>query len=373
MRDTQLPDMVDRVEEGTVSRGPVMMEELENQRFQSDVDTAYLQRYHLRSAERKPLQQRLKETRDKRDLARLSGSSGSDKNSDAADASGRAGHVDAPERSSEITCDQAEQRELQYLLNQFKRHDNGLSEEEKDALKEKYKNLTRASFGVADLVPTLSKDMAQTFNAVKAVMGEFDPEKNGKQNEALKLFDQFEANIGHDALVSNLNKVAALNAKERMPSQLSTRHVMNIWFAKNLLLIQSCYASAADLRGHFSGTCDIKQVASERETVRLLLKAPSMDDRSTDAFVNKLFDPTGVDAAQKANACRAVRRCVGDLPITLWPIESLQQRQDFLIKLDEMAIGSDQLRSGAQPKKILMEIRERARIERSRELERNAG
>jgi hypothetical protein len=264
-------------------------------------------------------------------------------------------------RQSNATCN----------ICSINRRDNGLSEDEKNELKEKYKNLTRSSFGVADVVPTLSKEMAQTFNAVKTVMGGHDPAKNGKQHDALNLFDQFEANIGHEGLVANLNKVAALNAKERMPSALGARHVMNIWFAKNLLLIQSCHASAADLRGQFSGACQIKQVASERDTVRLLLKAPSIDDRSTGAFVNKLFDPSGVDASQHANGCRAVRRCVGDLPITLWPIESLQQRQDLLFKLDEMAIGSDKQRTGIPSEKALTEIRQRARIERGRQLERN--
>ena len=365
--------MNELVEEGPVRRGPVMMEELENQRFQSDVDAAYLQRYNLRSTERKPLPQRLKEARDKRDGGRLSGGSTNDKDIDDADASDRIAQIDDLDPSTQLTSEQAEQYELTYLLSQFKRSNNGLSDKEKEALKEKYKNFARASFRTAEVVPTLSKEMAETFNAVKVVMGDFDAEKNGKQHEALKLFDKFEANLGHVGLISNLNKVAALNAKERMPSELSTRHVMNIWFAKNLLLIQSCYASATDLRGHFSGVCQIKIVASERETVRLLLKAPSMDDRSTDAFVNKLFEPEGVDEAQKAQACRAVRRCVSDLPITLWPIDALQQRQDFLIRLDEMAIGSDQQRTGIQPKKVLIEIRERARIERVRQLEGSAG
>ena len=96
-----------------------------------------------------------------------------------------------------------------------------------------------------------------------------------------------------------------------------------------------------------------------------------MDDRSTDGFINKLFDANEVDTLQKAHACRAVRQCVGDLPITLWPIEGLQQRQDFLIKLDELAIGSDAQRFGAQPKKVLIEIRERARIERARQIDRS--
>ena len=373
MRDTQLPDQAGQVDEGPVSRGPVMMEELENQRFQSDVDVAYQQRHLLRSAERKPLQQRLKDVRDKKESGRLGSGLETEKNSNATSGSGRVDGADGAAQSGEITCDQAEQRDLQYLLNQFKRRDNGLSDDEKEVLKEKYKNLARSSFGVAEVVPTLSKDMAQTFAAVTAVMGNFEPEKNGTQHEALKLFDQFEANIGHEGLVANLNKVAALNAKERMPSVLGTRHVMNIWFAKNLLLIQSCYARATDLRGEFSGACQIKEVASERETVRLLLKAPSMDDRSTSAFVDNLFNPANVDASQRAHACRAVRRCVGDLPITLWPVESLQQRQDFLIKLDEMAIGSDQRRAGIPSEKVLMEIRQRARIERGRQLERNAG
>ena len=372
MRDTRLPDMDARVEEGSVQRGPVMMEELENQRFQSDVDAAYQQRNNLRSTERKPLPQRLKEARDKRDGGRISDGSTNGNDIGDADATDGIAHADDLDPSNQITSDQAEQHELSYLLKQFKRSNNGLSDAEKEALKEKYKNFARSSFRTAEVVPTLSKEMADTFNAVKRVMGDFDAEKNGKQHEALKLFDKFEANLGHVGLISNLNKVAALNAKERMPTELSTRHVMNIWFAKNLLLIQSCYASATDLRGHFSGVCQIKVVASERETVRLLLKAPSMDDRSTDAFINKLFDPAGIDDSQKAQACRAVRRCVSDLPITLWPIDALQQRQDFLVRLDEMAIGSDQQRIGIQSKKVLIEIRERARIERARQLEGSA-
>ena len=372
-RDTPHPEMVDLVADGTVSRGPVMMEELENQRFQSDVDALYLQRYNLCSAERKPLSQRLKEPRDKRDVSRSTASGADDNTIESANPVDRVDQADLADPSRQVTYDQAEKNELNYLLGQFKRSNNGLSDEEKDALKEKYKNLTRSSFLVAEVLPTLSTEMANTFNTVKAVMGDFEADKNGKQHEALKLFDKFEENLGHVRLVSNLNKVAALNAKERMPSALSTRHVMNIWFAKNLLLIQSCYASATDLRGHFSGVCQLKAVASERETVRLLLKTPSMDDRSTDAFINKLFDPSGVDESQKAKACRAVRRCVSDLPITLWPIDALQQRQDFLIRLDEMAIGSDQQRIGVQPKKILLEIRERARIERVRHVERSAG
>ncbi len=348
-----------------------MLEELENQRFQTEVDAAHQHRHHLRGAERKPLQQRLKDVRDKKISGKINSESDSVKSSDTASATDEVDNAEFATQPDEITCDQAEQRELQYLLNQFSRRDNGLSEEEKNELKEKYKNLSRSSFAVADVVPTLSKEMTHTFNSVKNVMSDFDPAKNGRQHDALKLFDQFEANIGHEGLVANLNKVAALNAKERMPSALGARHVMNIWFAKNLLLIQSCHASAADLRGQFSGTCQIKQVASERETVRLLLKAPSIDDRSTGAFVNKLFDPTSVNASQHANGCRAVRRCVGDLPITLWPIESLQQRQDLLFKLDEMAIGSDQQRSGIPSEKALTEIRQRARIERGRQLERN--
>lgn len=373
VRDTRPPDTVGQSEQGHASRGPVMMEELENQRFQSDVDAAYQHRHQMRGAERKPLQQRLKDVRDKKATGKPGGGSGSEKSSDAANSAGSVDEVEHAAQADEITCDQAEQRDLQYLLKQFSRRDNGLSDDEKNELKEKYKNLTRSSFGVADVVPTLSKEMAHTFNAVKTVMGDFDPANNGKQHDALKLFDQFEANIGHEGLVANLNKVAALNAKERLPAALGVRHVMNIWFAKNLLLIQSCHASAADLRGQFSGTCQIKQVASERETVRLLLKAPSIDDRATGAFVNKLFDPTSADASQHANACRAVRRCVGDLPITLWPIESLQQRQDLLLKLDEMAIGSDQQRSGVPSEKLLIEIRQRARIERGRQLARSAG
>ena len=371
--DVRLSEAVSQVDEGRASRGPVMIEELENQRFQSDVDAAYQQRHILRSAERKPLQQRLKDVRDKKMSSQLSSASGGGKSSDAADSSERVDSAEGAIKSDELTSDQAEQRDLQYLLKQFKRPDNGLSESEKETLKEKYRNLARSSFGVADVVPTLSKDMARTFAAVKTVMGKFDPEKTGTQHEALKLFDQFEDSIGHAGLVADLNKVAALNAKERMPSVLGTRHVMNIWFAKNLLLIQSCYARATDLRGEFSGTCQIKEVASERETVRLLLKAPSMDDRSTSAFVDNLFNPASVDASQRAHACRAVRRCVGDLPITLWPIESLQQRQDFLIKLDEMAIGSDRQRSGIPSEKALIEIRQRARIERGRHFERNSG
>ena len=366
-RDTQLPETLGRVDEGPVSRGPVMMEELENQRFQSDVDAAYVLRHNMRATERKPLPQRLKEAREKKEIGRGTSGTGSGKDSDAVGASDRVDGAADLDQASEVTLEQAQQRDLRGLLDQFKRQNNGLSDTEKEILKEKYKNFTRSSFGIAEVVPTLSKEMAVTFNAVKNVMGEFDPEKNGKQSEALKLFDEFEANIGHDNLVQNLNKVAALNAKERMPSVLGTRHVMNIWFAKNLLLIQSCYASATDLRGHFSGTCQIKAVASERDTVRLLLKAPSMDDRSTDGFVGKLFNADEADVHQKALACRAVRRCVGDLPITLWPIESLQQRQDFLIKLDEMAMGSDQQRSQVPPKKLLVEIRERARIERLRQ------
>lgn len=371
MRDARLPDMVGKSEEARASRGPVMLEELENQRFQTEVDAAHQHRHHLRGAERKPLQQRLKDVRDKKISGKINSESDSVKSSDTASATDEVDNAEFATQPDEITCDQAEQRELQYLLNQFSRRDNGLSEEEKNELKEKYKNLSRSSFAVADVVPTLSKEMTHTFNSVKNVMSDFDPAKNGRQHDALKLFDQFEANIGHEGLVANLNKVAALNAKERMPSALGARHVMNIWFAKNLLLIQSCHASAADLRGQFSGTCQIKQVASERETVRLLLKAPSIDDRSTGAFVNKLFDPTSVNASQHANGCRAVRRCVGDLPITLWPIESLQQRQDLLFKLDEMAIGSDQQRSGIPSEKALTEIRQRARIERGRQLERN--
>ena len=366
-RDTQLPEPLGRVDEGAVSHGPVMMEELENQRFQSDVDAAYVLRHNLRATERKPLPQRLKEAREKKEIGRGRSGKSSDKDADAVGASDHLDGAADLDQACELTLEQAQQRDLRQLLNQFKRQDNGMSDTEKEALKEKYKNLTRSSFGIADVVPTLSKEMAVTFNAVKTVMGEFDPEKNGKQNEALKLFDDFEAKIGHENLVQNLNKVAALNAKERMPSVLGTRHVMNIWFAKNLLLIQSCYASASDLRGHFSGTCQIKTVASERETVRLLLKAPSMDDRATDGFVSKLFDADEADVHQKALACRAVRRCVGDLPITLWSVESLQQRQDFLIKLDELAMGSDQQRSSTPPNKLLIEIRERARIERIRQ------
>ena len=352
-----------------------MLEELENQRFVADVDAAYTERHTLQSTERKPLPQRLKEAREKKEVARSGGASGNDKNADAADASDAVDKVNTLgdlDRAGEVTLEQAQRQDLRQLLNQFKRRDNGLAESEQEALKEKYKNLTRSSFGIADVVPTLSKEMATTFNAVKTVMGEYDPQKNGTQHEALKLFDQFEAGIGHEHLVVNLNKVAALNAKERLPAVLGTRHVMNIWFAKNLLLIQSCYASASDLRGQIAGTCQIKAVASERDTVRLLLKAPSMDDRSTDGFINKLFDAKEVDDHQKAHACRVVRRCVGDLPITLWPAEGLQQRQDFLIKLDELAIGSDQ-RSALQPKKVLIEIRERARIERARQFDRSVG
>ena len=366
-RDTQLSEPLGRVEEGPVSRGPVMIEELENQRFQSDVDAAHVLRHNLHATERKPLPQRLKETRERKDIGRGTSGKSGDKDADAVGGPNRLEGAADLDHASELTLEQAQQRDLGSLLDQFKRHDNGLSDTEKEELKEKYKNLTHRSFGIAEIVPTLSKEMAVTFNAVKTVMGEFNPEKNVKQHEALKLFDEFEANIGHENLVQNLNKVAALNAKERMPSVLGTRHVMNIWFAKNLLLIQSCYASAADLRGHFSGTCQIKTMASERETVRLLLRAPSMDDRSTDGFVGKLFTADQADVHKKALACRAVRRCVGDLPITLWPVESLQQRQDFLIKLDELAMGSDKQRSTIPSNKLLIEIRERARIERLRQ------
>jgi hypothetical protein len=118
VRDARLPDMVSQGDEGRASRGPVMMEELENQRFQSDVDAAYQHRHQLRSAERKPLQQRLKDVRDKKVTGRAGGGSGSEKSGDATNAADRVDQVDHTAQPDEVTCDQAEQRDLQYLLNQ---------------------------------------------------------------------------------------------------------------------------------------------------------------------------------------------------------------------------------------------------------------
>ena len=111
---------------------------------------------------------------------------------------------------------------------------------------------------------------------------------------------------------------------------------------------------------------------SAADAGRLLLKAPSIDDRSALPFVSRLVPLESLGNQQKAAASRVIRRSVAELPTTLWPLEGMQQRQDLLRAIDEMGMHG---RGGSAPdllpsREARLAIRQRAKLEEILEIQR---
>lgn len=274
-------------------------------------------------------------------------------------------HSGPPDGSPAATRGQFEQAEMARLGQQLNLSGRGPSSEADLAeLKERHAESIHGGLDVEALLRDSSGGSRRQLTDDSALITGFKFESKGDAIKPLALLDNLESQFGKDRVdmaLLDVKKAVGAEARNRSregPGPQSWRS-FSLGAAYHALI--SCRAIGCDMRSKISGL-GIQPKASEAETSRLMLKAPSLDERTTEPFVAKLVDMDSVSAGKKSAVYRTVRSAVTALPTTMWPLDALPQRQLALSKLDELSLHAPSRDYGGSSLQSLTESRGRSRI-----------
>lgn len=258
-----------------------------------------------------------------------------------------------------------EHAEMERLRQHLNRSGRGPSSEEDLAeLKKKHAESINGGLDVAELLRESPGDSRRQLSEDTALITGFKFDSKDKAIEPITLLDNLEHQFGKDRVdvaLLDVKKAVGAEARKRSgdgPGPQSWR-AFSLGSAYHALI--SSRAIGSDMRSKISGL-GIQPKASENETSRLMLKAPLLDDRTAEPFVAKLIDMGNLSPNKRASVYRIVRNAVSTLPTTMWPLESLPQRQLALSKLDTLSFHTPSQEHGGSSLQALTESRERARI-----------
>lgn len=276
-------------------------------------------------------------------------------------------HVNSEAQSSAATATrgQFEQAEMTQLKQRLERGGGGPSSEADLAeLKRRHAESIHGGLDVEALLHDSSGSGRRHLSDDSALITGFKFDSKGDSIKPLALLDHLERQFGKDRVdvaLLDVKKAVAVEARSRSregPGPQSWRS-FSLGSAYHALI--SSRAIGVDMRSRISGL-GIQPKGSEAETSRLMLKAPSLDERTVEPFVAKLVDMDTVSPGKKAAVYRTVRSAVTELPTTMWPLDALSQRQLALSKLDELSLHRPSHACGGSSLQSRTESRERTRL-----------
>jgi hypothetical protein len=256
----------------------------------------------------------------------------------------------------------AEMSRLRQQLNQSGRGPS--SQEDLEELKKAHAESINRGLDIEELLSSSSGTGRRQLTDDTALITGFN---FGRQVEAIKplsLLDNLESQFGSDRVdVALLDIKKAVGAESRQrsrdgPGPQSWR-ALSLGNAYHALI--SSRAIGLDMCSKIS-SLGVQPKTSAAETSRLMLKVPSLDDRTAEPFVGKLVDMNTVSPEKKPAVYRTVRSAMTALPTTMWPLDTLSQRQLALSKLDELSHHQSSQEYGGSSLAFLTESRARARF-----------
>ncbi|MEB0136391.1 hypothetical protein QN362_13695 [Actimicrobium sp. CCC2.4] len=258
-----------------------------------------------------------------------------------------------------------EHAEMERLRRHLSRSGRGPSSEEDLAeLKKKHAESINGGLDVAELLRESPGDSRRQLSEETALITGFKFGSKGKAIDPITLLDNLEQQFGKDRVdvaLLDVKKAVGAEARKRPGDGPGPQSWRSFSLAAAYHALISSRAIGSDMRGKISGL-GIQPKASVNETSRLMLKAPLLDDRTAEPFVAKLFDMENVSPSKRPAVYRIVRTAVSTLPTTMWPLESLSQRQLALSKLDTLSFHAPSQEHGGSSLQLRTESRERARI-----------
>lgn len=258
-----------------------------------------------------------------------------------------------------------EDAEMARLRQQLERSGRGpSSEEDLNELKKKHAESINGGLDVEVLLGDSSGDSRRQLSDDTVKITGFKFDSKDKAIEPLALLDSLEHEFGKDRVdgaLLDVKKAVGAEARLRSAEGPGPRSWRSFALGKAYHALISSRAIGSDMRSKISGL-GAQPKGSEHDTNRLMLRAPLLDDRTAEPYVEKLVDMGNVSPDKKPGVYRAVRAAVSTLPTTMWPLDALPQRQLALSKLDELSFHAPSQERGGSSLQFRTESRERTRI-----------
>ncbi|GAA4016694.1 hypothetical protein [Actimicrobium antarcticum] len=217
---------------------------------------------------------------------------------------------------------------------------HGQSREDLEELKKKHAESVNGGMDVADVFRRQSSTGKRELSDLTVIMTGSEYGKGAKTIDAPGLLAHIEKNHAPkdvDTALADLQKLVGAEARKRVPDGPGPESHRSFTLCAAFHQMVSSRAIASDMCSRISAL-GVPPRTTAAEAGRLLLKAPTLDDRTAAPLVNRVANMDALSTTDKAAVCRVVRTAVADLPTTLWPLDGLPQRQNLLNKFDEMSM-----------------------------------
>lgn len=307
------------------------------------------------------LAQRLANPRERRPGASLASDPSLGKKEDGVD---EVDAADTPTRTATPTRGEFEEAELRRFREQMNNSRRGPdSDEELQAFK-KHAESVSSGVDVAALLREPEGQSRRQLSDATALVTGFKYDAKEKHVDASTLLTNIEAKFGKahvDTALLDLKQAVGIESRRRLSGGPGPESYRSYSLGAAYHALISSRAIATDMRGKISAT-GMQPLGSSDDTGRLLLKVPTLDERTAEPFVAMLvkFDEKKPEA--KPAVYRAVRMAAADLPTTMWAHEALPQRQNLLAKLDELSRHDRQSNALPVSRQVVVENKVRARF-----------